>query len=106
MSEKILVKDLQKLEPGSELVELFELEFVKGSFIYFHKGLDDDLSEIQFRDYNKGQSNGTIRTYVALPVQFKGLEIKNDGAIARPELTIANALTVFSNAVGTIDYQK
>ena len=106
MSEKILVKDLQKLEPGSELVELFELEYSKGDFIYFHRGLDDDLSQIQFRDYNKGLAGGTIRTYIALPVNFKGVEIKNDGAIARPELTIANALTVFSDAIGTIDYQK
>ena len=103
MSEKILVKDLQKLDPGSELVHLFELEYVKGSFIYFHAGLDDDLTPIQFRDYD---SPSTVRTYVALPAQFKGVEIKNDGAIARPELSIGNALTVFSDAVGSIDYQK
>tara|TARA_Y100001972_G_scaffold40254_1_gene49799 strand:+ start:1152 stop:2390 length:1239 start_codon:yes stop_codon:yes gene_type:complete len=106
MTEKILVKDLQKLTPGSELVHLYELEFVEGSFIYFHSGLDDDLTTIQFRDFNKGQANGTVRTYVALPVQFKGVEIKNDGAIARPELTIANVLTVFSDAIGTLDYQN
>ena len=31
MSEKIVVKDLQKLDPGSELVCLYELEYVKGS---------------------------------------------------------------------------
>ena len=98
MSEKILVKDLQKLDPGSELVHLFELEYVKGTFMYFHSGVDDDLTTIQFRDYT---NPSTIRTYVALPAQFKGLDIKNDGAIARPELTIANALTVFSSAVGS-----
>ena len=102
MSEKILVKDLQKLDPGSELVHLFELEYVKGTFMYFHSGVDDDLTTIQFRDYT---NPSTIRTYVALPAQFKGLDIKNDGAIARPELTIANAQTVFSDAIGTIDYQ-
>tara|TARA_Y100001972_G_C7631503_1_gene316998 strand:+ start:45 stop:1271 length:1227 start_codon:yes stop_codon:yes gene_type:complete len=102
MSEKILVKDLQKLEPGSELVHLFELEYVKGTFMYFHSGLDDDLTTIQFRDYT---NPSTIRTYIALPAQFKGIDIKNDGAIARPELTIANAQTVFSDAIGTIDYQ-
>jgi lambda family phage minor tail protein L len=103
MSEKILVKDLQKLDPGSELVHLFELEYVQGSFMYFHSGLDDDLTTIQMRDY---ENPSTIRTYVALPSQFKGVEIKNDGAIARPELTLANAQTVFSDAVGTLDYQK
>ena len=103
MSEKILVKDLQKLDPGSELVHLFELEYVQGSFVYFHSGLDDDLTTIQMRDY---ANPSTIRTYIALPSQFKGVEIKNDGAIARPELTLANAQTVFSDAVGTLDYQK
>ena len=36
MSENIIVKDLQKLDPGSELVHLFELEYVQGSFVYFH----------------------------------------------------------------------
>tara|TARA_B100000424_G_C22943550_1_gene502054 strand:- start:221 stop:1456 length:1236 start_codon:yes stop_codon:yes gene_type:complete len=106
MSEKILVKDLQKLDPGSELVHLFELEHTKGQFIYFHAGLDDDLSVIQFRDFNNGLVDGTIRDYIALPVSFKGVEIKNDGAIARPELMLGNAQTVFSNAIGTIDYHK
>ena len=35
MSEKILVKDLQKLDPGSALVQLYELEYVKDNFAYF-----------------------------------------------------------------------
>ena len=29
MSENIIVKDLQKLDPGSELVCLYELEYAK-----------------------------------------------------------------------------
>ena len=52
MSENIIVKDLQKLDPGSELVCLYELEYVKGSFIYFMSGLDTDLTTVQMRDYN------------------------------------------------------
>ena len=35
---------------------------------------------------------------------MQGLEYKNDGAIARPSVTIANASNAFSNAIGTIDY--
>ena len=102
MTEKILVKDLQKLTPGSELVYLFELEYVKGSFIYFHSGLDDDLTTIQMRDF---KTNSQINTYIALPVEFKGVEVKNDGAIARPTLSLGTALTTLSDAIGTIDYQ-
>ena len=103
MSEKILVKDLQKLDPGSELVSLFELEYIKGQFIYFHPGLDDDLTTIQMRDYT---TNSQINTYIALPCKFSGAEIKNDGAIARPLLSLGNATTVLSNAIGTIDYHS
>ena len=46
MSEKIIVKDLQKLDPGSELVELYEVEFVKDNFAYFTNGIDDDESTL------------------------------------------------------------
>ena len=46
MAENIAVKDLQKLDPGSELVCLYELEYVKGSFIYFMSGLDTDLTTV------------------------------------------------------------
>ena len=101
MSEKILVKDLQKLDPGSELVCLYELEYTKGNFIYFMSGLDTDLSTVQMRDYS---DNSQINTYIAIPAKMQGLEYKNDGAIARPTVTIANASNAFSNAIGTIDY--
>ena len=102
MSENLVTKDLQKLDPGSELVTLFELEYSKGDFIYFTAGLDESLGEVQMRDYS---NNAQINTYVAIPAQVKGIEYKNDGAIARPTVTIGNATTVFSSAIGTIDYQ-
>lgn len=101
MADKALVQDLQKLDPGSELVHLYELEYEKGEFVYFHSGLDDDLSTLQMRDYD---TPATVRTYVALPMESDGFETKNDGAIARPNVLIANVNTVFSNAVGTLDY--
>ena len=94
-------KDLQKLDPGSELVCLYELEYVKGSFIYFMLGLDTDLTTVQMRDYKNYQ----INTYID-PAKIQGLEYKNDGAIARPLVNIANATNVFSNAIGTIDFDS
>ena len=103
MAENIAVKDLQKLDPGSELVCLYELEYVKGSFIYFMSGLDTDLTTVQMRDYN---DNSQINTYIAIPAKIQGLEYKNDGAIARPLVNIANATNVFSNAIGTIDFDS
>ena len=64
-------------------------------------GLDTDLSTVQMRDYS---DNSQINTYIAIPAKMQGLEYKNDGAIARPTVTIANASNAFSNAIGTIDY--
>ena len=103
MAENIVAKDLQKLDPGSELVCLYELEYSKGNFIYFMSGLDTDLTTVQMRDYN---DNSQINTYIAIPAKLQGLEYKNDGAIARPTVTIANASNAFSNAIGTIDYDS
>ena len=73
MSEQILIKDLQKLEPGSELVELFELEYSTGVFAYF-SSFQDNTTALQFRDY---LANGTIRTYTQIPITAAGFE-KND----------------------------
>ena len=50
--------------------------------------------------------NSQINTYIAIPAQLQGLEYKNDGAIARPLISIANASNAFSNAIGTIDYDS
>ena len=60
----LMVQDLQKQSPGSGLIELFELAIEGGSTIYFHSGVETDLSTVQFRE-----EGGTIRTYVALPKQ-------------------------------------
>ncbi len=103
MTEKILIKDLQKLEPGSELVQLFELEYAKDQFLYVHPGLDDDLSVLQMRDFT---NNNTIRDYIAVPIKAEGFEQKQDGSQPRPTLTIANATTAFSGGIGTTNYDS
>jgi lambda family phage minor tail protein L len=101
MAENIIVKDVQKLDPASSLVELFEIEISLGNFIYTHAGIEADLSTVQFRDYT---TPATIRTYTAIPMQVQGFSHAVTGAIARPTISIANATTAFSGAVGSIDY--
>ena len=103
MAEKILIKDLQKLDPGSELVQLFEIEYAKNTYVYVMSGLDSDLQSVQFRDYT---NNGTIRTYTAIPLAAEGFESANDGKQPRPTLSIANATTAFSGAIGTKDFDS
>jgi|GEM_PF-5852661 len=44
MAENLVVKDIQKLDPGSALVDLYELEVASGSFAYFTPFADDDAS--------------------------------------------------------------
>lgn len=95
-----IIKTVQKQDPGSELIILYDLEYAEGSFAHFFKGLDDDLTEIQFRD-----SSGTVLTYVAIPIQAEGFDINSDGAYSRPEMTVANIESVFSDEIGGLDYQ-
>jgi len=100
MTDKLMVEDLQKQSPGSALVHLFELQISESSYVYFHNGLDDDLSSLQFRDYD---TNSTIRTYTAIPVQAEGFEQAASGPTNRPNIGFANATSVFSSAVGDYD---
>lgn len=92
-----LIESVQLIEPGSELVELYEIE-LDSSTLYFHNGLDDDsLSQIQFRDRT---SPYTARTYTAIPIEMSGVSFNADGAVDRPELTIANVLNTLSSSIG------
>lgn len=50
MSEKILIKDLQKLDPGSELIQLFEIEYAKNAYAYAMSGVDSDLTSVQMSE--------------------------------------------------------
>lgn len=84
-----LIDAVQLHEPGSALVHLYEIVLDDNYTIYFHPGLDDTLSEIQF-DGN---------TYVALPAELTGVEYTSDGAANRPELTVANVLSTFADLI-------
>ena len=96
MSE--LIEAVQLQEPGSELVELYELT-VNNTILYFHAGLEEDLTEVQFRDRT---SPYTARTYIAFPIMMDGVDLSADGAINRPTLTVANVANTFSSAIGDI----
>jgi len=88
----LLVTDVQKQDPGSSLVELFELEISSGQYIYLHSGLTENLSQVRFRD----RANPLIiRTYIAMPIEISGIEASSDGAQTRPTLTVANVTTLF-----------
>ena len=96
-----LTSDFQKQSPGSELVELFEIEKPDGTFAYFTRGEDSDGSSLQLYDYS---SNSTLRTYAPCPITMDGFDIKVTGAMARPVFNVAILDNTFSTAVGTTDY--
>jgi len=96
MSELISV--VQKQEPGSELVELFEIT-VKGVTLYFHNGLEATLSNVEFRERT---SPYAAKSYVPFPISMEGIEYAADGVQNRPSLTVANVLNTFSDATGNI----
>ena len=99
----LIASDAHKQDLGtdSEFIELFKLD-MDGTILYFHPGKDatgtPNLDDIQFRD-----TDGTIRTYVALPVVLTGIEHSTTGASNRPSITIANVLSTLYDVVG-VDY--
>ena len=103
MTEKILVKDLQKQDPGSALVHLYEFEYAKNTFAYFADGLDASLSEVTMLDHaNNSQTN----TYKAIPIQVSGFDRTSATKYPRPTISIANVLDTFKTAVSSeIDYE-
>ena len=92
-----IAKSLQKQDPGSALVILYELEYATNSKAYFFAGLNENTSAVQFRE-----TGGTARSYTAIPLEAEGFEITSDGASPRPELTIGNIGGVLSGAIGNI----
>ena len=85
-----VVRDLQKQNPGSSLVILYELEMPDGTTWYFHDGKSAAIGDVTF-DGN---------TYESIPVEFDGVDTTTDGPASRPTLTIGNVLSVFKDALG------
>lgn len=94
----LIVKDVQKQDPGSALVELFELELDSSNTVYFHSGVEEDLSTVQFRE-----EGGTIRTYTVLPLQAKGFKSDPSATSAKPTITFANVSDTFKTSISDYD---
>ena len=86
----LIATDLQGQEISSPFINLFELELPDGTFLYFHSGLETDLTTVQFRN----KTTTAIQTYVAFPVEIDGLELSSDGSINRPNSVSYTHLTL------------
>lgn len=97
----LIATDVQGTQIDSGVVELFEL--TKGSATYyFHPGLNENLTDIKFRDKT---NPGTINTYTAIPCQVEGVDVSSSGASARPSLTIANVTSDLKTILSIVDYK-
>ena len=103
MTEKIIAKDLVKQIPGSALVYLYEFEYAKDTFAYFADGLDANLGEVTMLDY---KDNSQTNTYAVIPVQVTGFDRTAATKYPNPSITIANVLSVFKLAVGSVNYEE
>lgn len=96
-----IVKEVQKQDPGSALVTLYKLEYADNTFAYFTDGTEEDTTSVQFRD-----TDGTIRTYIPIPIMTDGIEISSDGSQNRPEVSVGNIGNALTNAIGGIDPEE
>lgn len=94
----LIATDLQGQEIDSPVVDLFELELPNGGILYFHPGLDSDLTDVQFRE--NVAPGYAIKTYDPFPMMIDGLDVASDGAINRPSFTVANIGSNFKGVLG------
>lgn len=98
-----LIDVVQKIEPGSELVDLFELTLPDGSILYFHPDYDVNNTTVGEEGYiyfRQRTSPYTVQNYIPFPITMDGVEITSEGAQNRPILTVANVTSVFSDELG------
>jgi lambda family phage minor tail protein L len=83
-------KDIQKLTPNSELIELYSIDATpQGGDIYYFTPMTDDGELVKF--------NGIY--YAPLPVEVEGFEVASEGKLPRPRLRVSNVNLVFIAAV-------
>jgi lambda family phage minor tail protein L len=82
--------DIQKLDVGSEIIDLYILDTTSlgGSIAYF-------------TPMTEGGSNVVFCgvTYIQLPCEITGMEIKGDGTMPRPRIKVANVFLTFVGMV-------
>lgn len=88
----LIATDVAGQAVDSSIIDLFELTLPNQTILYFHSGVDSDLTNIQFRQSDPNPANGvyTAQTYIPIPVMLDGLDFQADGAANRPSLTVAN----------------
>ena len=86
-----LATDQLKQEIDSGLLEFFELtigsDTASRNILYFHDGTKENLDDVVFAG----------NTYIALPIIMDGIELKADGAMSRPSLTVANVESILKS---------
>jgi len=102
MGERITIKELQKLEQASGIVDLYEIELNNNAKAYITKAPDGDLQSIELYDYD---THTQKNTYIPIPLEIEGIDITTKGVSPRPVLTIANILTDFENAISPLTFQ-
>ena len=88
MSQDLAI-DTSKQAINSGYLEFYELQLGTGTVntLFFHDGKNENTENITY------QGN----TYIALPIILTGVEVKGDGAIARPTLTVANVESILKS---------
>jgi len=102
MGERITIKELQKLEQASGILDLYEIELNNNAKAYITKAPDGDLQSIELYDYD---THTQKNTYIPIPLEIEGIDITTKGVSPRPVLTIANILTDFENAISPLTFQ-
>lgn len=104
-----IIKTAQLQDPGSSVIVLYELEYAEGSFAYFYAGKAEfdgsTLENVRFREWRSEYVIGAEIEYTAIPIEAEGFDIKADGAITRPTLSIANVGTALSDSIGGLSLQ-
>lgn len=85
-----LISVIQKQDPGSALIELYDLEINDTDTVYFHPGIDLSVGSPPYIQFDGN-------TYIPLPAEITGIEHNSDGASNRPSFTVANLLNTFSS---------
>ena len=100
----VIATDVQTQEIDSGIVELFEITLPTKpvTTMYFHAGLDSDLTDVRFKSSVAPASgqNYEVNDYEPMPMLIDGLELQADGASNRPSITVANIGTLFSAEMG------
>jgi|TARA_Y100000004_G_scaffold43221_1_gene47306 lambda family phage minor tail protein L len=93
MSTQLHNAALLDLDPET-VIELYEIDLGEEDGLYrFHPG-KNDLKDVMLRD-----RHGVLQTYYAMPIEATNFEVRGDGQLPRPTLTIANPQGVITDAI-------